>query len=61
LITIPKSLIRYKPNREEEAKCVVCNSGDYEDDDLIVFCSVNLITHDILVLLHASSLEMLWN
>lgn len=23
--------------------CQICNDGDYTDDDLIVFCSVNII------------------
>lgn len=27
----------------DDIVCAVCNSGDYEDNDLIVFCSVSII------------------
>lgn len=27
-----------KKNQEEDAKCAICNSGDYEENDLIIFC-----------------------
>lgn len=28
--------------KDEDAKCQICNSGDYEEEDLIVFCGVSL-------------------
>lgn len=27
----------------DDIVCVICSDGDYEDDDLIVYCSVNFI------------------
>lgn len=27
----------------DDIVCIVCNDGDYEENDLIVYCSVNLI------------------
>ena len=31
---------------QEDAQCVVCNSGDYEDEDMIVFCGLcNIPVH----------------
>lgn len=34
---------RELPRAEEDFVCAVCNDGDYEEDDLIVICSVNYI------------------
>ena len=28
--------------KDEDAKCQICNSGDYEEEDLIVFCGVSI-------------------
>jgi hypothetical protein len=34
------------PNKAEDFVCLVCNDGDYRDDDLIVFCSgCNICVH----------------
>lgn len=31
---------------QEDAQCVICNSGDYEDEDMIVFCGLcNIPVH----------------
>ena len=31
---------------DSDAKCIICNSGDYEDEDKIVFCeSCNVPVH----------------
>ena len=31
------SLLNERRKKEEDAKCLICNSGDYEENDLIVF------------------------
>lgn len=32
------SLLNERRQKEEDAKCSICGSGDYEENDLIVFC-----------------------
>lgn len=32
------SLLNERRQKEEDAKCHICGSGDYEENDLIVFC-----------------------
>jgi len=32
------SLLNERRQKEEDAKCGICNSGEYEEHDLIVFC-----------------------
>lgn len=35
---ITVSLLNERRQKEEDAKCLICNSGDYEEHDMIVFC-----------------------
>lgn len=35
---LTKQLINERRQKEEDAKCNICGSGDYEENDLIVFC-----------------------
>lgn len=37
-----KRAYKFKPKIIDDMVCYVCNDGDYTDDDLIVFCSVNI-------------------
>lgn len=37
--------VRYA-REDSDAKCIICNSGDYEEEDLIVFCdNCNIPVH----------------
>lgn len=44
----------------EEEGCVICRESDYEEDNLIVYCSVFYIPLLLLEMRLISSLEMLW-
>lgn len=34
---LTKQLLNERRQKEEDAKCSICGSGDYEENDLIVF------------------------